>query len=116
MLITRESITPFYFDGLKIFDYTASRSGSSSVALIEVEPGVRHKEAWSRRSDKYYIVINGQISFVLEGAEHLVSAGDVCLVERGRRFSYANRSSNRATLVLVHTPSFDLADEVFVDA
>jgi mannose-6-phosphate isomerase-like protein (cupin superfamily) len=115
VLITRQSIAPLDFDGLRIFDYTAGRSESSSVALIEVNPGARHKEAWSRRSDKYYVLISGQISFVLEGTEHLMSAGDVCVVERGRRFSYTNRGSNSATLVLVHTPSFDLAEEVFVE-
>jgi mannose-6-phosphate isomerase-like protein (cupin superfamily) len=76
---------------------------------------VRHKEAWSRRSDKYYLVISGQIAFELEGTEYLMSAGDLCVVERGRRFSYSNRSGNVATLVLVHTPSFDAAEEVFVE-
>jgi mannose-6-phosphate isomerase-like protein (cupin superfamily) len=115
VLLTRQSVLPLDFDGLRIFDYTAGRSGSSSVALIEVEPGGRHKEAWSRRSDKYYLVISGQISFALEGSEQLMSAGDFCVVERGRRFSYSNESGKLATLVLVHTPSFDLAEEVFVE-
>lgn len=43
-----------------------------------------------------------------------MKAGDFCLVKRGRRFSYSNESSEVATLVLVHTPSFDLREEVFV--
>ena len=115
MLLHRKSIAPLDFDGLRILDYTAGHRTSSSVALVEVEPGVRHKEAWSRRSDKYYLVLSGQISFVLQGKEHLMSAGDFCVVERGRRFSYSNQSSSLTTLVLVHTPSFDLAEEVFVE-
>lgn len=115
MLLRGQSITPLTFDGLRIFDYTAGHSSSSSVALIEVQPGVRHKEAWSRRSDKYYLVISGEISFVLDGEEHSMSAGDFCLIERGRRFSYSNKSANLTTLVLVHTPSFELAEEVFVE-
>ena len=115
MLFKRKAITPFDFDGLRIFDYTAGRSGSSSVALIEVAPGARHKEAWSRRSDKYYVVTGGEVLFVLNGEEHLMAAGDVCVVERGSRFSYCNKSSSPATLVLVHTPSFELAEEVFVE-
>lgn len=115
MIVSRESIAPRDFDGLRIFDYTAGRSVSSSIAFIEVRPGVRHKEAWSRRSDKYYLVVSGEVAFVLEGEEHSLSAGDFCLVERGRRFSYANKSGEPATLVLVHTPSFELSEEVFVD-
>jgi hypothetical protein len=44
-----------------------------------------------------------------------MKAGDFCFVAKGRRFSYSNDSSRLAILILVHTPSFDLRDEVFVD-
>jgi mannose-6-phosphate isomerase-like protein (cupin superfamily) len=107
-------MSPVDFDGLRIFDYTAGQSLGSSVAAIEVAPGARHAEAWSRRSDKYYLVSSGEVRFVLEGELHTMKAGDFCFVAKGRRFSYSNESSQLATLVLVHTPSFDLRDEVFV--
>ena len=67
MLVTPTSLTPIDFDGLRILDYTAGHDVSSSLAVIEVPPGVRHAEAWSRRSDKYYLVIAGAILFVLDG-------------------------------------------------
>ena len=114
MHVARSSMSPLIFDGLRIFDYTAGQPLGSSVALIEVPPGVRHKEAWSRRSDKYYLVVGGNISFVLDGNEHAMSVGDFCFVKQGRRFSYSNQSAALATLVLVHTPSFDLGAEVIV--
>jgi mannose-6-phosphate isomerase-like protein (cupin superfamily) len=82
--------------------------------MIEVPPGARHGEAWSRRSDKYYVVASGEIDFVLDGETQALKAGDFCFVRQGRRFSYANASSKPAMLVLVHTPRFDLRDEVFV--
>lgn len=116
MVIKRTSMAPLAFDGLRIFDYTAGQSFGASVALIEVAPGARHKEAWSRRSDKYYLVASGEIRFVLNGVEHVLFAGDFCFVKQGRRFSYSNQSSELAKLVLVHTPSFDLAEEVFIEA
>lgn len=115
MLLTRSSVSPVDFDGLRIFDYTAGLSLGSSVAAIEVAPGARHAEAWSRRSDKYYLVSSGEIRFTLDGEPHTMTAGDFCFVAKGRRFSYSNESSQSATLILVHTPSFDLRDEVFVD-
>jgi hypothetical protein len=43
-----------------------------------------------------------------------MQAGDFCFVRQGRRFSYSNESSELAILVLVHTPSIDLREEVFV--
>jgi mannose-6-phosphate isomerase-like protein (cupin superfamily) len=114
MLLSRSAMIPLDFHGLRIFDYTAGQSLGSSVAAVEVAPGARHAEAWSRRSDKYYLVVRGEVRFVLDGAPHVMRAGDFCFVKRGRRFSYSNESSDLATLVLVHTPSFDLREEVFV--
>ena len=112
---SRDSIARLDFDGLRIFDYTAGQFSSSSLAVIEVPPGARHKEAWSRRSDKYYLVVSGEIDFALDGESQRMEAGDFCIVERGRRFGYANNGRAPATLVLVHTPSFDLREEVFVE-
>lgn len=114
MRVSRSTMAPLDFEGLKIFDYTAGRSLGSSVAAIEVAPGARHAEAWSRRSDKYYLVSSGEIEFVLDGEPHTLGAGDFLFVRQGRRFSYVNETSKVATLVLVHTPSFDLREEVFV--
>lgn len=114
MLLSRSAMTPLDFHGLRIFDYTAGQSLGSSVASVEVAPGARHAEAWSRRSDKYYLVSSGEVRFVLDDEAHVMRAGDFCYVKRGRRFSYSNESPDPATLVLVHTPSFDLREEVFV--
>jgi mannose-6-phosphate isomerase-like protein (cupin superfamily) len=115
MLLSRSAMTPIDFHGLRIFDYTAGESLGSSVAAIEVMPGAKHAEAWSRRSDKYYLVSSGEVRFVLDGEPHVMKTGDFCFVKQGRRFSYSNETSDLATLVLVHTPSFDLREEVFVD-
>lgn len=114
MLLLRAEMSPVDLDGLRIFDYTAGHSLDASVATVEVAPGARHAEAWSRRSDKYYVVSSGQVRFVLDGEPHKMKAGDFCFVGKGRRFSYSNESTEPATLVLVHTPRFDLREEVFV--
>ena len=114
MLLSRSTMSPIDFDGLRIFDYTAGQPLGASVAAIEVAPGARHREAWSRRSDKYYLVAGGEVRFVLDGEPHVLRAGDFCFVRQGRRFSYSNETPALATLVLVHTPSFDLREEVFV--
>jgi mannose-6-phosphate isomerase-like protein (cupin superfamily) len=115
MLLSRSEMSPVNFHGLRIFDYTAGQSFDASVATVEVAPGARHAEAWSRRSDKYYVVGGGQVRFVLDGEAHTMKVGDFCFVKKGRRFSYSNESLESATLILVHTPSFDLREEVFVD-
>ena len=114
MIVRGASLSPIDFGGLRILDYTAGKDLDASIALIDVPPGARHAEAWSERSDKLYLVVDGAIRFVLDGEETDLGTGDVCLVRRGRRFSYDNASTSAAKLVLVHTPSFDLASEHFV--
>ncbi len=65
MFIPKQAVTPIDFEGLTITDYTASGNLSSSCALIRVSPGVSHRKSFSKRSDKYYIVISGTIRFTL---------------------------------------------------
>ena len=116
MIVTQDSLEPFDFDGLRIFDYTANQDLSSSLAVIEVPPNARHAVAFSRRSDKYYLVMRGQVRFVLEGSESQLRAGDFCLVRCGQRFAYSNDRPETALLVLFHTPKFSLENEVFEGA
>jgi mannose-6-phosphate isomerase-like protein (cupin superfamily) len=112
--VRRNALQPIDFGALRIFDYSAGKNFDASVAVIEVPPKARHAEAWSKRSDKYYLVMQGELRFVVEGNASDLAAGDFCFVPHGQRFSYSNDSAKTAVLVLVHTPSFRLEDEVFV--
>ena len=114
VIVRRRSLSPIDFEGLKIFDYTAGTTGSSSLAVIEVPPGAVHAKAWSKRSDKYYLVTAGSVRFEIDESAADLDSGDFCLVRQGQRFSYSNPNAKPAVLVLVHTPSFDLDAEVFV--
>lgn len=113
MVIGRDSVAIFDFDGLGIRDYTAQLDSSSSFAVVTVPPGVSHAESWSRRSDKYYYVVSGTVEFLDADQVHELGPGDFCLVAQGDRFSYRNATQETATLCLFHTPGFDLESEVF---
>jgi len=113
MKIERDSLATIGFEGLEIRDYTASVEVSSSVAEITVPAGARHRRAWSKRSDKYYYVLEGSLSFTVGVKTLDLTVGDCCIVQKGNRFSYGNPTGQRAKVLLVHTPRFDLAEEVF---
>lgn len=113
MKIERESLKSFEFYGLEIRDYTAGREGSSSIAEITVPAGARHERAWSKRSDKYYYVIDGRLSFTVDNQVLNLSTSDVCIINQGTRFSYENQTGEAAKLLIVHTPSFELDKEIF---
>lgn len=113
MKINKESLASVDFEGLHILDFTAGMETSSSIAEITVSPGVRHRKAWSRRSDKYYYTLSGRVEFMVEGKALDLAAGDVCIISKGQRFSYQNRWQESAKLLLIHTPGFDLDSEEF---
>ena len=116
MLIRQEDIKAINFEGLLIHDFTSGQATNASFAVIEVPAGVKHREAWSKRSDKYYYVVSGQLCFALDGVEYLLSKGSFCRVPQGQKCSYHNRSAESVRLILVHVPSFDLESEMFTEA
>jgi mannose-6-phosphate isomerase-like protein (cupin superfamily) len=116
MIIKKSQAALIDFEGLSIFDYTAGKDWGSSMALIHVPPGVKHPQAYSRRSDKYYLVIDGCLKFDLDGREYWLEAGDFALVPKGSKFQYENTTDQNVSLVLVHTPSFKLEEEIFTDS
>ena len=115
MIVRQNTPQPFDFDGLKIRDYTSEKETSSSLAVVEAPPGTRHQKAYSKRSDKYYYLVSGKIRFTVDEESYELEKGDLCLIEKGQRFSYENVSLEKATLLLFHTPSFDLDSEVFIE-
>ena len=114
MIIKNSQAEAIDFEGMQILDYTAGKGWGSSMAMILVPPGAVHPRAYSRRSDKYYLVIEGAIKFDLDSREYQLEAGDFALVPQGSQFQYENTSDQEARLILVHTPCFKLEEEIFV--
>jgi quercetin dioxygenase-like cupin family protein len=113
MIIRKEQINEINFDGLNILDYTWGCNESSSFATIKVSQNVKHKVSWSKRSDKYYYVFEGELKFTIDAETTILKQGDFCIVKKGSKFYYHNESDKDVILVLVHTPDFDLNEEVF---
>ena len=115
MFVRKRSLDVIDFDGLRIFDYTAELARGASMAAIEIPPGAGHARSWSTRSDKYYLVTEGSVRFIIDGETMDLDTGDFCHVRCGQRFSYSNPTRAQASLVLVHEPTFDLEAERFAD-
>jgi hypothetical protein len=89
---------PFDWNGLVVSDHTAALELSSSVATIDVPPGARHPRAWSDRSDKYYVVMEGKIRFEVSGEGSDLGPADVCIVRQGEIFEYSTEHGGRLGL------------------
>lgn len=112
MIIKSDSCPAFEWRGLSIRDLTARLKVQSSIARVIVPPGGGHPHAWSRRSEKYYLLLSGQLHFFCDEGVRLLEAGDVCLLPQGETFAYANKTNRPVEFILVHTPPFDPEDEV----
>jgi mannose-6-phosphate isomerase-like protein (cupin superfamily) len=113
MIVRKEQASKIDFDGLKLLDYTSKYNESSSFATIVVPQNVKHKISWSKRSDKYYYIIKGELKFIINDKTTTLKEGDFCIVKKGSKFYYHNQTNHDVMLVLVHTPNFDLNEEVF---
>lgn len=103
---------PFDWHGLTIHDLTAGLESRSSLARITVSPGAAHPLAWSRTSEKLYLILEGQLHFFCMGQTRLLNPGDLLVVPQGERFAYINQTNRPVTLLLMHTPRYDDTAEV----
>jgi uncharacterized protein (DUF952 family)/mannose-6-phosphate isomerase-like protein (cupin superfamily) len=104
---------PFVFNGLNIRDITSNVNSLSSFAHIEISPFSTHRLSYSKKSEKYYYVLSGQLHFYLDGSEFVLSKNEFCIVPPQSKFSYANRSNETVEILLIHTPKFNIENEVF---
>jgi len=111
--IPRASVASFDFKGLSIADFGPGPGSSASVALITVLPGVKHPEARSRKSDKYYYCLEGPVAFQVESQKIDLATSDMLVINAGEWFSYANTGIREGKLLLIHVPPFDLGAEEF---
>ena len=86
MIVKSEAAKKVRFEGLTIRDYTPGHDRSSSLATVEVPPGVQHRKARSTRSDKYYYVIEGKIRFTLGDDENHLEEGRLLPGAKGSTF------------------------------
>lgn len=114
VFLKQRDMEPLEFEGLQIRDYTSSVDCSSSLAVVVVPSNGSHPPACSERSDKYYLVVEGAVSFTVGNYRAILEELDACLVRRGEVFSYRNHTRKTARLVLLHTPPYDHRFEKFI--
>ncbi len=106
-------IEPFEFEGLNIRELTPPAPDFSSLAEIEVPPGRGHRQARSSKCAKIYICTSGVVSFNIDHSKVEMSPTDTLYIKTDQWFSYQNKGTEIAKLLLFHSPDFDLSAEEF---
>lgn len=108
-------LEPFNFGDLAITDYTAGNGTTSSIAVINVPALAEHPAAYSDASDKYYLVLNGAVTFRTGGEDVTLGPLDLLIIPRRTEFAYVS-TDGPAQMVLVHTPPFRADAEILTGA
>lgn len=115
MIIKSKEIQSVKWEGLSITDFTSNQDTQSSFAKIEISSGNKHKISWSKVSEKLYYVLTGQLHFMIDNRDYVVNSGDLCIVPVNTKFAYMNKSNNSVEILLIHSPNFNVENEVFED-
>jgi mannose-6-phosphate isomerase-like protein (cupin superfamily) len=86
----------------------ATTGGRFSLMERSLPPGARmpppHRHV---DCEEAFYVLEGEITFVLDGVEHVRGPGDFVLVPGGGSHTFGNRSAAPARLLIVHAPAMD---------
>ncbi len=86
---------------------------NASAAYFEVTGS--HGRGKSNRSDRVYLVLDGEGEFDIDGKTAKVTKTDVVIVPKNTPYDY-KATNEMMKLFLVHTPSYDPDFEVQIDA
>ena len=80
-----------------------------NLAIVTKQPGEGPPTHEHAGEDDAFYVLEGEVTFLVDGDEIVAGPGTVVLVPPGVRHTFANRSERVARFVNVHAPAgFDL--------
>jgi quercetin dioxygenase-like cupin family protein len=86
----------------------AQTGGDFSLMERTLPPGGRRPPAHRHvNCSEAFFVLDGQISFTLDGQDRTGGPGDFLLVPRGAAHSFGNASPEPARLLVLHAPAMD---------
>jgi mannose-6-phosphate isomerase-like protein (cupin superfamily) len=86
----------------------AQTSGDFSLMERTVPPGGRTPPAHRHiNCSEAFFVLDGEITFVLDGERLIGGPGDFLLVPRGKAHTFGNQSGQEARLLVLHAPAAD---------
>jgi uncharacterized cupin superfamily protein len=73
----------------------------------QMPPGGRMTPAHIHEGDEGFFILEGSITFIFDGEEHVQGPGTFVLVPEGTGHTFGNTSAEPARLLIMHAPAAD---------
>lgn len=112
MQITRyEDVAPYQFADLWLRELSPAAMQAGSMAEVTLPIGVERPSRQSKKIDRVYVGLAGEVRFTVDGESILVGVGDVIHIAQGEEYGYFNGGQEEAKLLLFRSPAPSAPDE-----
>ncbi|HEX2153934.1 MAG TPA: cupin domain-containing protein [Acidimicrobiia bacterium] len=106
-----EDVSPYQFADLWLRELSPAVMQSGSIAEITLPIGVERPSRRSKKVDRVYVGLDGDVEFTVEGESALLHPGDVIHIAQGEEYGYFNGGQKEARLLLFRSPAPSIPEE-----
>ncbi len=103
-MITSTKNAEHYTWGNQCDGWHLLKSGSLSVIQERMPSGTAEQMHYHQFSQQVFYVLSGEATFIIEGAEHIVSDGQSIHIEKGVNHHIMNRSDDDLHFLVISEP------------
>lgn len=112
MQISRyEEASLYQFADLWLRELSPDAMQSGSIAEITLPIGVERPPRRSRKVDRVYVGLEGEVQFTVNGEAIMLGTGDVIHIGQGEEYGFFNGGQVEARLLLFRSPAPSLPEE-----
>ncbi len=112
MEITRyQDVAPYQFADLWLRELSPAVMQAGSIAEVTLPIGVQRPSRRSKKVDRVYVGLVGEVHFTVDGESVHVGRGDVIHIADGEEYGYFNGGQEEARLLLFRSPAPSAPEE-----
>lgn len=112
MQITRyQDVAPYQFSDLWLRELSPKAMQAGSIAEVALPIGVQRPSRRSKKVDRVYVGLAGEVHFTVGDQSVHIGPGDVIHIAEGEDYGYFNGGQEEARLLLFRSPAPSAPDE-----
>lgn len=112
MQITRyQDVAPYQFADLWLRELSPEAMQAGSIAEVALPIGVQRPSRRSKKVDRVYVGLAGEVHFTVDDRSVHIGPGDVIYIAEGEEYGYYNGGQEEARLLLFRSPAPSAPEE-----